>query len=268
LLNARQNLGISPNEPFDSLRRYLDQLNKLIERINQNVFELYSDEPTQDELSENWYPFFDNLLNENENIALFTLNYDLIPETIADYLRRREISFEDGRKFGARASFDASFWSEKKYESDNSIRVTITKLHGSIDWRRRKDGGINIGNTDFSGQLDDHLLLYPGYDKASHNEPFASFHNYFQHCLFQSNQIIVVGYAFRDKSVNSIIERALNADMHRRLSVIDVHGNLPVSFERQDQCTIFTGEGQGFSKLTIEEVMANIAGKCGPRDKG
>lgn len=268
LNKSRQNLGIADNEPIESIKKFRDQLGNLRAEIEQNVFALYGEEPKPTDLSENWLYLLAALHAEQRKVAFFTLNYDLIPETLAGYFKDRGWSVANGRELGGRAILNTAFWTEREYENGATHDLTITKLHGSIDWRRTIGNAINIGNTEFSGSLDKHLLLYPGYDKASHEEPFAGFHEYFRFCLAASEAIIIIGYAFRDKSVNSLIDRALSAAGERRAFIIDVNPNMPLPLENNEKWSIHTGQGQGFCRLAVDELMADLIGKCGPHAKG
>lgn len=267
LNKSKQNLGIGNNEPIESIRKFRDQLGELSAEINKNVFALYGEEPQVAELNENWLYLLEALRTEQQEVSFFTLNYDLIPETLAEHFKGRGWSVWNGRQFGAKAIIKTSFWTEREYKNALSHGLTITKLHGSIDWRRISENAINFGNTEFGGSLDRHLLLYPGYDKASHEEPFASFHEYFRFCLEASSAIVIIGYAFRDKSVNNFIDRALGDDSNRRAFIIDVNPDLALPLENRAKCNVYTGEGRGFSQLAVDEVMADLIGKCGPSDK-
>lgn len=263
LANVRQRPGgqlLNADQPNDSLIHFVNRLRNVQALINQNVFQLYSEPVTEDKITDNWLLLLRTLLESKEKIALFTLNYDLIPELISQTLQASNISVYDGRASRVRTTLDTSFWVEKKYTEDHSYALTTTKLHGSVDWRKTRSGQINFGNTDYSGNLDEHLLLYPGYSKITHEEPFNSFHKYFEHCLRGSATVIVIGYAFRDESVNTLLRELLQENRQARVLIVDVNSeivhNLP-----EAQVSVFDGEGAGFSKNAIKTLLDHFSQK-------
>ena len=52
---------------------------------------------------------------------------------------------------------------------------------------------------------EEHLILYPGYKEVPDEEPFVKFHEHLRAVVQQANAAIFIGYAFRDRHINTIL---------------------------------------------------------------
>ena len=88
------------------------------------------------------------------------------------------------------------------------------KLHGSIDWWvRERDGRIVVRDCFHSLMGETYgsrLMIYPAYDKKISRDPFSSLYNHFRKLLSMHEVYIVVGYSFRDSSINDAFADALS----------------------------------------------------------
>ncbi len=247
---------LDSNRVENDLRQFADRLHDLQKKMNQKVFDFYAQPTNEEEISSNWLHLLNSLYVTEKNIAFHTLNYDLIPESITSCLKSKMNIF-DGKISYPLVRIDSTFWSEKKYLQEANHNLSITKLHGSIDWRKVADGGINFGNEEYSGNLEKHLLLYPGYEKTNHEEPYKSFYEYFEYCLRSSDKIIVVGYAFRDEGVNMLLREALRESKDTKLFIIDITSQIDHGLP-DSQVTIFTGNDSGFGTEAIDALLSEI----------
>src|SRR5437588_475071 len=84
----------------------------------------------------------------------------------------------------------------------------LLKLQGSLDWWARDDGRIVIseyGKPAYGEKLTDHIMIYPVYEKYISREPFYSLYTAFRRNLREEEIIVVIGYSFRDISVNNAL---------------------------------------------------------------
>lgn len=166
-------------------------------------------------------------------VDVFNLNHDLLLEK---GMASRELRFSDG--FEDRLD-EVVFWS-------NSFDAPIRhmKLHGSIDWEKRiRNVGAfsrvfpaknlvspalpkSANGLPLPPPYDDRPLVLTGtFDKglAYHSGIFAEMHSWFTTAMRDLQRLIVIGYGFRDKALNSHIVGWLYGNPSRKM--ILVHGN-------------------------------------------
>lgn len=166
------------------------------------------------------------------HVDVFNLNHDLLLES---GMTSRNLDFSDG--FENRVD-EVVYWS-------NSFEAPIRhmKLHGSIDWKRRRlDLGpfsrvfpsrdLVTGLPKGSNGLpmpppyDDRALILTGtFDKglAYHSGIFGEVHGWFPTSLRGLQRLIVIGYGFQDKALNSHIVGWLYGNPYRRMIVVHEH---------------------------------------------
>jgi hypothetical protein len=96
------------------------------------------------------------------------------------------------------------------------------KLHGSIDWWKRDDGKIVTSGSNeslYGERLIEHLMIYPVYEKYISLEPFYSLYIAFRKILFEEEVIIIIGYSFRDVSINNAFLDHLRNNLKARLII-------------------------------------------------
>jgi hypothetical protein len=173
---------------------------------------------------------------------LFELNHDRVLELgLADAGLRASDGF-------TKASGDVFFWSDVFSEPLRHL-----KLHGSIAWfRRHLDDepwrGLVVARSttpdpyherDAAGELlefpaDGRPVLLTGtFDKplAYDTTVYADQHYLFHESLRQTHAVVVIGYGFRDKAINSRLIGWLHGARGRRLIV--VHGDVRDLVENQ-----------------------------------
>jgi hypothetical protein len=102
-----------------------------------------------------------------------------------------------------------------------TTNVNYLKLHGSLDWWKRDDRKIVIssGKPMFGEKLIDQIMIYPIYEKYISREPFYSLYTAFRKNLFKEQIVIVIGYSFRDISINNALLDNLQTTETSRLII-------------------------------------------------
>lgn len=148
---------------------------------------------------------------ELKNTNIFTLNHDVILESV---LAQNNINIVDG--FGETIN-DVRYWTPAVYDATGDA-IRYFKLHGSVNWYTFNDGKTGLvcnSDPDHSlnqdGQLQSSLgpakILAGTFNKllsyasGIYSELYFQFHRE----LKRSDTLIVSGYSFGDKGINSKI---------------------------------------------------------------
>lgn len=174
-------------------------------------------------------------VNDLSRITISTLNHDVLLE---DYFQSKEITFTDG--FGQPTN-EVKYWSPSEF-GRSDVQVELLKLHGSINWYRLRpdegtwyderygipltkdvwhtrdiDGNLRLpvdGRPEFLAGTFNKILQYT-------DEIYVDLHCRFVNTLRSSCRLVVCGYGFSDKAVNSQLIRWLYEDPARKCVVID-----------------------------------------------
>jgi hypothetical protein len=167
-------------------------------------------------------------------IDIFTLNHDCLVET---FLRSKKADFVDG--FG-KPDRRVRYWDPRVFQNEDS-KVNFFKLHGSVDWYRlRPDGagweqeaiGIPLdGDASHAQSKDGRLLL--AMDGRPHmligtfnkmleytGGVFLDLLWQFRHRLRLTSHLLVCGYGFGDKGINTQLTEWIYSNAAKRLCVI------------------------------------------------
>lgn len=153
-------------------------------------------------------------------IRIATLNYDRSIETLA---AAKGVSLDTGIS-GWRGGHDWT-WEE-------SARVRLLKLHGSIDWTLTSAdgiGGLEQSMIQISGSPPDDATRFRGKPgvvfgtrgKVRAEGPFLAMLQAFDEMLREVNRVVIVGYSFRDEHINVALSRWMNSAPQRALTVVD-----------------------------------------------
>lgn len=177
--------------------------------------------------------------NYAKRIDLFSLNHDLILEQVLDNLN---LPFSDG--FGNEESA-IRYWAPNLLKAEDG-RTRLFKLHGSIDWYliQPRDGRQEYRFAQFRGLDPYHLpgqngeewLTYRGhgpkllvgtFNKILQytSDIYSSLHCHLHESLERSSTLIVSGYGFRDKGINTRIVQWISSDHTRteKIRLIVIH---------------------------------------------
>jgi hypothetical protein len=163
-----------------------------------------------------------------QQVDLFTLNHDtLLEDCLRKTLNHDSFSLVDGLRDNDDGTWrwDPSIYEEAKR---NGKRINIFKLHGSIDWKTcvlRSQGDERFIGTSTNGayEIGEPIILMGTFDKMLryHAQPFLELHYRFMHTLKDRNSLIVCGYSFGDKGVNTRIVEWMKSSVSNRLLIID-----------------------------------------------
>jgi len=173
-----------------------ERIAPLKSKINEQVYKFYEATPDPKKLSD-WIQLLKGLKTIDPALEIFTTNYDRVLENV---IREAGIDVEMGRQFnGIQTRLNTVPWDTP------SIRGRLTKLHGSVDWQRSNEG-INISEV-FTGNHQNHCILYPGYKGEPTEEPFRTFHEHLRKIVENKklSAAIFIGFAFRDDAINRIL---------------------------------------------------------------
>lgn len=162
-------------------------------------------------------------------LKLFTTNYDLLFEQAAN-----ECGFTiiDGFTFTFPRVFNGNNYDYDIVIRKNS-RITaqenyaskvfhLYKLHGSLDWVK-DDETDQIKKCDFINNKKP-VMIFPSSIKyeTSYEQPFFEMMSRFQTELRMENALlIIIGYSFGDKHINSMILEALELNQSLQLVIVD-----------------------------------------------
>ena len=166
-------------------------------------------------------------------VEFFTTNYDTLLE---DALALHQIDYEDGFSGGG-----MGFWMERNYQTRDTTRAIVTKLHGSVDWYRATENPSALFRVRAGGTYPGEggvVMIYPQATKYLNvqRDPFSELFQRFRSRLVQGvDQVLLIcGYSFSDEHINDEIEIAL-ADPRSQLTVIafvnESNGGLPMTLQ-------------------------------------
>jgi hypothetical protein len=171
------------------------------------------------------------------DISFFTLNHDLVLEKFFD---KKSIEFSDG--FGE-AQNEVRYWDPNSYQNR---RIKIFKLHGGVNWYQVKpidrDWGENTHEIGiFEGYPND--IQSPAGEKFSQSAHaffltgtfnkmldynsgiYWDIRNHFYQSLSKINYLVVSGYSFSDKGINTNILEWKYKNSDNKLIVIHPNEN-------------------------------------------
>ena len=196
----------------DIFERFLDFiLARLIEWIT----------PTDSKAKALIKPFktlFEESIDQDYSIDIFTLNYDLVFEKFLN--SETEMIVNNG--------FRHYLWEQKFTTGADNSRINLYKIHGSIDWyfdeieelikyKQDHEPAFNPRNP---SEIKPHIIL--GYQhKLFSVKPFFSIVQEFIRKLRSSNLIVVVGYSFSDSYINNLLIQEVNKDKNKKLLIVD-----------------------------------------------
>ena len=171
--------------------------------IQALVHTFYDSHPRLDKLS-NWVQFFQSLtVNIDPMVEVFTTNYDIVLEKV---IEQAGTKIETGRQAtSTEMKLCTAFWDNpgRLRSHPQTSYGRLTKLHGSVDWQRRKDD--IICSSVYTEDLQKHLILYPGFKGTPDDEPFKKFHKHLRAVVRKADAAIFIGYAFRDEYIKDIL---------------------------------------------------------------
>lgn len=166
--------------------------------------------------------------SEKARVKLFTTNYDRCIEEAAV---ARNLALIDGFSHSAVQRFNRDhFQQDIVRRSANSTRADyvdgvfhLYKLHGSMDWRRRKSDGVVIRRLGHDGNHEP-VLIYPRSSKyqEAFAPPYLDMFAAWQAALREPDTTLIVsGFGFADDHISAPIWSALESNLSIRLVLCD-----------------------------------------------
>jgi hypothetical protein len=223
-------------------------------------------------------------------IEIFTPNYDLLFE---EALEQYKVPYFDGFVGTREPFFDVAAMEQ---DAMPARWTRLWKLHGSINWIKRKDGSVFRCYHPARPKEGEQLLIYPSHLKyeQSRRMPYLAMIDRLRAFFRETDPektnpvLIVCGYSFADDHLNEVLldglrgnrsahcfalmypglkdcETAkLHASKHSNLSVLAldgaVIGNRPGGYKPIDRSTI--AEGVGFDAAAETDDESTGAGLC------
>ena len=228
----------------------------LNDAIKARIYKLYGKPPPHEKLSP-WVHLLIELQQLDPCLQIFTTNYDLVLE---EAIKQAEVDVNYGLdNTGRRTRLDVDFWHPPK---DHLWTYgLLTKLHGSVDWQR-ENGEIIVGSSHFTGEHENHCLLYPGHKGSPDTEPFITFHNHLRNVVQRKygplTAAVFVGYAFRDDYINTILAELPSGPPVFYISKFEgdlLDSGLPPTVPFS---VPFEHEGKGFTEETMVRCLSYI----------
>lgn len=188
---------------------------------------------------------------EKARVKLFTTNYDRCIEEAAV---ARSLVLIDGFSHSAVQRFNRDhFQQDIVRRSASSTRADyvdgvfhLYKLHGSLDWRRRRSDGVVIRRLTHD-ESHEPVLIYPRSSKyqEAFAPPYLDMFSAWQAALREPDTTLIIsGFGFADDHISAPIWSALESNLSIRLVLCDP-GFVPVT-ELDD--TGLIGEGHQIDK--------------------
>jgi len=214
--------------------KHLVPVVKALREIARNaVFEYYQPKPELDEqiqklyglVLERLFRFRIDIPNKKVSgtAVIVTTNYDPVIERFCPMFLR------DG--FEGDPSKEKGKWNPEwsfGYTPFSDNRLHLLKLHGSLNWRKQRVTGeiarvpLSERVPRHSGEYLDNVLLYPGSKGSPTEEPFTKLFALLDRLLKETYTLVVVGYRFRDATINSLVLQFLQ-DERKALYVLSRH---------------------------------------------
>jgi hypothetical protein len=151
-------------------------------------------------------------------LKIFSLNYDLCVERIADDSFRVETGFGG---YGEEHHWQWRRFDEALLETDPP-EIYLYKLHGSINWKR--DDAGNLVSVDHAGSnipASAMQVIFGRDFKLEAGDPYLFYAFEFRRCTLEARVIVVIGYSFSDDHINKMLAQALRHDDQKQVVVID-----------------------------------------------
>ncbi len=166
---------------------------------------------------------------KHNRLKLFTTNYDMLFEQAANecgFTMIDGFSFTFPRVFnGNNYDYDIVIRKNSRITAQENYASKVFhlyKLHGSLDWEKDEEIG-QIRKCNFINN-ENPVMIFPSSIKyeTSYEQPFFEMMSRFQTELRTDNALlIIIGYSFGDKHINSMIFEALELNHSLQLMIVD-----------------------------------------------
>lgn len=152
-------------------------------------------------------------------ITVASLNYDNAIELAAESL-------------GVPVNTGIDYWSQTGLFKKAEIGIDLLKLHGSIDWSLQQnvktkeallphDVVKRIPKERVGKTINMPAIIFGAGNKLTARGPFLELFKAFQNRLEDYDELLVIGYSFRDQHINEVIYGWLNRSQNKKIVIID-----------------------------------------------
>jgi len=188
---------------------FVEELKNTEKYVKTKVFDYYRWNYEMNPELKTIYDIIFKKLFKDEEIHVFTTNYD---QAIERYCDATSFNLVDGFKHdeGTQqykwANGDFSYRNETVKEN-----IHLYKLHGSLTWKKHQNGDIIRTHEESMIQdpnFEDNLLIYPTLSPKDGAvlEPYSSIKSQFEKFLHDADVCICIGFSFRDDHINDLFK--------------------------------------------------------------
>ncbi len=154
-------------------------------------------------------------------VRVATLNYDHSVELAA-------------HRSGKSVATGITLWDGGlEWDFEAGADVNLLKLHGSLDWyyskthrgwgtlEERSIVPFHVFTDDGPTYFDEPAVVFGQRGKLRSDGPFLGMLTGFDHWLKQTQNLVIVGYSFRDDHINEVIRRWVNRAYKPRMIIVD-----------------------------------------------
>ena len=196
-----------------SFEQHFQELKLLHDQIIRRCFDLYAFRPSTKIIQKLYFPLLEILHWQKNVIEIFTTNYDRSTNILCEIAFDNDLQAYDGFDFFER-------FRPADYEKITR-GIAVYRLHGSMLWV--KDENEIRQKPTISHTNEDHLFLAPGYkgNPEDEHEVYAFPHQKLRDSLRKAQNIVVIGFTFRDPRLNDIFDEALSQNERLRMASIN-----------------------------------------------
>lgn len=250
------------NLKVDDLKNHLKKIKEIILSYTASIVEIIDGNVNWEQISEklsgfmNWLQF---TLNAEDEVDLFTLNFDLLLETILLRIVGTDEFTDFHVKRGRHEKYDKfNFGPQEAFSDFGKRRIRLHHLHGSLSsFQRPSDGRLfklrteDIRLGDFYRNIIEKDLfpsIITGGFKSQKVQrlPFSFYYSQFKEKMINTeklcDELYIIGYSFRDEHINAAISERLKIG----------RGKNPIKLKKLVIVDFKTGEEE--QKLFVKDV--------------
>jgi hypothetical protein len=225
----------------DSFEEHINAIQNIIHQYTSSILDLIINNVRQADITDKLQPFVDWLLetiDDSDEIDLFTLNFDLLLETILLTYYEKD-KFADfhfrGKKWVAidnewQYYFDPDR-SKQIHQENYSNNVRLHHLHGSLSSFKDLESGrifkittdslrsSNLYENIFKHGVIPSIVTGGGKSLKVQQNPFHFYYNEFKKSMAIEealcDELYIIGYSFRDNHINKAIKERLQITRRR-----------------------------------------------------
>lgn len=153
----------------------------------------------------------------NYPLRLFSLNYDLLVESLGSQNFRVETGFPG---FGPNQVWDWERFEDSESSPTPIAETFLYKLHGSINWKRDQAKNLYRVQQVETVEAEQMEVIFGRDFKLEAADPYLFYAYEFRKFTLAAKLIVTVGYGFGDAHINKMLIQSLRAERARKLVVI------------------------------------------------